>query len=57
MENLESLLQELLSQEEELQFRAFRNEDALALGMLLVNRAKTGAKVLTVDVLREFLTR
>ena len=52
MENLESLLQELLAQEEELQFRAFRNEDALALGMLLVNRAKADAKVLTVDICR-----
>ncbi len=52
MENLESLLQELLAQEEELQFRAFRNEDALALGMLLVNGAKADAKVLTVDICR-----
>ena len=52
MENLESLLQELLAQEEELQVRAFRNEDALALGMLLVNRAKADAKVLTVDICR-----
>lgn len=52
MENFESLLQELLAQEEELQFRAFRNEDALALGMLLVNRAKADAKVLTVDICR-----
>ena len=31
MENFERLLEELLSQEEELQFRAFRNDDACCL--------------------------
>ena len=32
MENFELLLKELLSQEEELQFREFRNDDALYVG-------------------------
>jgi uncharacterized protein (UPF0303 family) len=40
MENLERLLVELLSQEEELQFREFPNDAALLVGMKLVNRAK-----------------
>jgi len=52
MENFESLLAELLSQEEELQFRAFRNDDALSLGMKLVNRAKADGKSVTVDICR-----
>jgi len=52
MENFERLLEELLSQEQELQFRAFRNEDALLLGMKLVERAKADAKSVTVDICR-----
>jgi uncharacterized protein (UPF0303 family) len=52
MENFERLLAELLSQEEELQFREFRNDDALLLGMRLVNRAKADGKSVTVDICR-----
>ncbi|MEO8163939.1 MAG: hypothetical protein ABI619_00950 [Betaproteobacteria bacterium] len=49
---MELLLKELLSQEEELQFRELRNDDALSLGMKLVERAKAGAKSVTVDICR-----
>jgi uncharacterized protein (UPF0303 family) len=52
MENLELSLAELLSQETELQFRAFRNDDALTLGMKLVERAKGDGKAVTVDICR-----
>jgi uncharacterized protein (UPF0303 family) len=52
MENFERLLGELLSQEEELQFREFRNDDALLLGMKLVERAKAEGKSVTVDICR-----
>ncbi|HKB81807.1 MAG TPA: heme-degrading domain-containing protein [Burkholderiales bacterium] len=52
MEKFERLLAELLSQEEELQFREFRNDDALLLGMRLVNHAKADAKAITVDICR-----
>jgi len=52
MENFERLLEELLSQEEELQFRAFRNDDALKLGMKLVDRARSEGKAVTVDICR-----
>jgi uncharacterized protein (UPF0303 family) len=52
MEKSEPLLSELLSQEAELQFRAFRNEDALSLGMKLVERAKADGKSITVDICR-----
>jgi uncharacterized protein (UPF0303 family) len=52
MEKSESLLAELLSQEAGLQFRAFRNEDALSLGMKLVERAKADGKSITVDICR-----
>lgn len=52
MENYAGLLVELLAQEEELQFRAFRNEDALLLGMRLVERAKADGKSVTVDICR-----
>ncbi len=52
MENFERLLEELLSQEEELQFREFRNDDALKLGMKLVDRARSEGKAVTVDICR-----
>ena len=42
----------MLSQEEEIQFRAFGNDDALLLGMKLVNRAKADGKSITVDICR-----
>jgi uncharacterized protein (UPF0303 family) len=41
-----------LAQEDALQFREFRNEDALALGMKLVNRAQEQKKSITVDICR-----
>ena len=52
MENFEQLLAQMLSQEGELQFRAFSNDDALLLGMRLVDRAKADGKSVTVDICR-----
>lgn len=52
MEDHGALLEELLRQEQELQFSRFSNEDALCLGMKLVERAQAQAKPLTVDICR-----
>ena len=52
MENHQDLLQELLRQEYELQFREFTNDDALQLGLTLVQRAKAGGQAVTVDIRR-----
>ena len=46
------LLNTLLHQEEELQFRRFDNDTALRLGLLLVDVAKRERKAITVDISR-----
>ena len=48
MEDLDSLLAE----EELLQFTTFSNEDALALGAMLVEAARTAALPVTIDIRR-----
>ena len=52
MEKDRQLLEELLREEDELQFDAFTNDDALRLGLAMVERARAGAMPLTVDVRR-----
>jgi len=52
MEDYGALLEELLGQEQELQFGRFSNEDALRLGMRLVERAQAQGKLLTADICR-----
>ena len=52
MEDLQPILEELLSQEKELQFREFGNDDALRLGLKLVERAKQRGHAITVDICR-----
>ena len=52
MENYQELLQELQRQEQELQFSRFTNDDALQLGLALVQRAKATAKGVTIDIRR-----
>ncbi len=52
MEDHDALLEELLRQEQELQFSRFGNDDALLLGMRLVERAKAQNKAITVDICR-----
>lgn len=47
-----SVLAALVREEEELQFTAFSNADALALGLLLVQRARDTGKAVTVDISR-----
>jgi uncharacterized protein (UPF0303 family) len=49
---LESLIAEVEAQEAELRFPAFSNEDALALGMSIVEIARARALSLTVDIRR-----
>src|SRR5438552_2954312 len=48
----DDLLQELLEQEEELQFTSFTNETALELGMALLNAARTRSQPVTIDITR-----
>jgi uncharacterized protein (UPF0303 family) len=52
VDTYQDLLQELLRQEQELQFNAFTNDDALRLGLALVERAKAGGKAVTVEIRR-----
>jgi uncharacterized protein (UPF0303 family) len=46
------LLQELAAQENELQFSAFTNEAALAIGLQLIEAATAGAAAVTIDICR-----
>jgi uncharacterized protein (UPF0303 family) len=48
----DDLLQELLRQEEELQFTSFTNETALELGMALLDAARTRSQPVTIDITR-----
>ena len=52
MDDLKQTLAELLAQEQELQFPAFGHDDALRLGLKLVEHAKAGSKPLAVDICR-----
>ncbi len=45
-------LDRLLAEEEELQFETFSNEDALALGAVLVEAARAAALAITIDIRR-----
>ncbi|GGX97464.1 heme-degrading domain-containing protein [Massilia dura] len=47
-----ALLQDLALQEQQLQFAAFSNADALRLGLLLVERAAATGAAVTVDITR-----
>ncbi|WEF34378.1 heme-degrading domain-containing protein [Pseudoduganella chitinolytica] len=47
-----ALLRELETEEEQLQFPAFSNADALRLGIALVERARALGKAVTVDIAR-----
>ena len=47
-----SMLAALAREEEELQFTAFSNDDALTLGLKLVERAHAMGKAITVDITR-----
>jgi uncharacterized protein (UPF0303 family) len=51
-EELESRVAELEAQEAELQFEAFSNEDALELGLAIVERARDRDLSVTVDISR-----
>jgi uncharacterized protein (UPF0303 family) len=46
----EQLLEELLQEENELQFESFSNETALHIGMDIIDRAKAEGKSITVDI-------
>ncbi|MBB3224923.1 heme-degrading domain-containing protein [Pseudoduganella umbonata] len=51
-EDYASLLQALALEEQQLQFAAFSNNDALKLGLALVERARALGKAVTVDITR-----
>lgn len=50
MENYAELLDTLTQQEKELQFTAFGSDTALALGLKLVELAKAGGKIITINI-------
>jgi uncharacterized protein (UPF0303 family) len=50
MENYAELLDTLTQQENELQFTAFSSDTALALGLKLIELAKAGNKIITVNI-------
>ena len=49
---MEALLKELETQERELQFDRFSNEDAVALGLSLYETAKKNSLPVTIDITR-----
>jgi uncharacterized protein (UPF0303 family) len=49
---MNELLEELLRQEEELQFSRFSNQSALEIGLMLVEEAKRQAKAVTIAIYR-----
>lgn len=50
MENYAELLDTITQQENELQFTAFSSDTALALGLKLIELAKAGNKIITVNI-------
>ena len=48
----DKLIKECVLQEEELQFTTFRNSDALALGIAIVQRAQNEGKSVAIDIER-----
>lgn len=50
MENYAELLQTLTQQEQELQFTAFSSDTALTLGLKLVELARAGNKIITINI-------
>ena len=52
MEYSKEFIEELKSQEEQLQFQKFNSETALELGLILVELAKSAKQVITIDITR-----
>lgn len=52
MDGIEELIQELEKQERELWFTQFTNQDALEIGLKLVEKAKKEKKVIAIDINR-----
>ena len=52
MKNINELIIELQQQEEELQFDSFSNEDALSIGLELVEAAKVDSLPIVIDITR-----
>ena len=52
MKNIDELLIELKQQEDELQFDSFSNDDAISIGLALVEAAKKDALPIVIDITR-----
>lgn len=52
MNNIDNLLTELKQQEDELQFESFSNEDAISIGLSLLDAAKKDSLPIVIDITR-----
>ncbi|MCX7709517.1 MAG: heme-degrading domain-containing protein [Clostridia bacterium] len=52
MENYDDLLKEFEQQERELQFTEFTSVTALKIGLSLIEKARKGNKIITIDITR-----
>ncbi|PKM51166.1 MAG: hypothetical protein CVV02_08450 [Firmicutes bacterium HGW-Firmicutes-7] len=50
MNQYQSLLEELIEQERVLQFKKFNSQTALTIGLLLVDKAREGNKMIAIDI-------
>lgn len=48
--NYDLLLEELIEQEKRLQFKRFNSEDALEIGMQIINTAKEAGHIVAIDI-------